>query len=239
MSILFLLSGLVSEIIGTMAGFGSSTIFLPLALFFFDLPTALALVAFFHLFGNISRAGFFRFGIDKSLLIRFGIPSVIFTIIGAILIGSISLTTLKAILGAFFILYAIVFIYKRNISFKPTTTNAVIGGGISGFIAGLIGTGGALRGMFLTAFNLPKEKYIATAAVLAIAVDITRIPLYLSQGFFKKEYFWYLPILFLVAVAGSFIGKRIVKYIPQDKFRIFVLVAILLVGIKFVFQFFL
>jgi hypothetical protein len=39
--------------IGTMAGFGSSTIFLPLALFFVDFKTAIVLVAIFHLFGNI------------------------------------------------------------------------------------------------------------------------------------------------------------------------------------------
>jgi uncharacterized membrane protein YfcA len=43
----------VAEIIGTIAGFGSSTIFLPLALFFVDFKTAIVLVAIFHLFGNI------------------------------------------------------------------------------------------------------------------------------------------------------------------------------------------
>lgn len=45
MVILFFLSAFVSEIIGTIAGFGSSTVFLPLALIFFDFKTALVLVA--------------------------------------------------------------------------------------------------------------------------------------------------------------------------------------------------
>ena len=58
--ILFFLSAFVAEIIGTMAGFGSSTIFLPLALFFVDFKTAIVLVAIFHLFGNIGRISFFR-----------------------------------------------------------------------------------------------------------------------------------------------------------------------------------
>lgn len=43
MDILFFLSAFVSEIIGTVAGFGSSTVFLPLALLFFDFKTALVL----------------------------------------------------------------------------------------------------------------------------------------------------------------------------------------------------
>lgn len=51
--ILLFLSAFVAEIIGTMAGFGSSTILLPLALFFVDFKIAIVLVAIFHLFGNI------------------------------------------------------------------------------------------------------------------------------------------------------------------------------------------
>jgi len=51
MTIFFFLTALFAEIVGTIAGFGSSTILLPLATFFFNFTTALALVAFFHLFG--------------------------------------------------------------------------------------------------------------------------------------------------------------------------------------------
>ena len=51
--LLFFLSAFVAAILGTMADFGSSTIFLPLALFFVDFKTAIVLVAIFHLFGNI------------------------------------------------------------------------------------------------------------------------------------------------------------------------------------------
>ena len=107
------------------------------------------------------------------------------------------------------------------------------GGSLSGFLAGLIGTGGALRGAFLTAFGLPKEKYIATAAAIALAVDITRIPVYVSQGFLDPALYWMLPVLFVIAMCGSFIGKRIVAHIPGAVFRRVVLAAILLIGLKF------
>jgi uncharacterized protein len=50
--ILFFISAFIAEIIGTIAGFGSSTIFLPLSLLFVDFKTAIILVAIFHLFGN-------------------------------------------------------------------------------------------------------------------------------------------------------------------------------------------
>ncbi|MBI2012221.1 sulfite exporter TauE/SafE family protein [Candidatus Daviesbacteria bacterium] len=234
MEILFFLAAFFSEVVGTIAGFGSSTIFLPLALLFFDFKKALILVALFHIFGNLGRIGFFRFGLDKNTLIKFGLPSVIFTLIGALLVSYIPQNFLKAILGVFLILYSLVALWQGNLSVKETITNSLVGGSLSGFLAGLIGTGGALRGAFLTAFGLPKEKYIATSAAIALAVDLTRIPIYLSQGFLKSNLYWYIPVLLIIALIGSFTGKQIVKIIPQKQFKKVVLVAILIIGIKFV-----
>lgn len=237
MEILFFASAFVSEIIGTIAGFGSSTVFLPLALLFFDFKTALILAALFHIFGNIGRIGFFRRGLDESTLLIFGVPSVILTFLGAFLVNYTPSDLLKGILGVFLAVYAILFLYKDDLKIKRSLFNSVFGGGLSGFLAGIIGTGGVLRGAFLTAFGLPKEKYIATAAAIALAVDVTRIPVYFAQGFLKSQNYWYIPFLFLIAMIGSFTGKQIVKRFPQDKFRKIVLFAILIIGIKFIYDF--
>jgi uncharacterized membrane protein YfcA len=70
--LVFFIVAFLSEVIGAIAGFGSSTIFLPLALFFVDFETALILVAISHLFGNLGRINFFRHGIDKRIIVTFG-----------------------------------------------------------------------------------------------------------------------------------------------------------------------
>ena len=145
---------------------------------------------------------------------------------------------LKGILGIFLVTYALYSLWKENFRIKASTATVIVGGGLSGFLAGLIGTGGALRGAFLTGFGLPKDKYIATAAAIALAVDLTRIPVYLSEGFLQRQYYWYLPVLFIIAIAGSFTGKQIVKCFPYTVFRKIVLIAILLVGAKFIFDLF-
>jgi uncharacterized membrane protein YfcA len=105
---------------------------------------------------------------------------------------------------------------------------------LSGFLAGLIGTGGALRAMFLNAFQLPKERYIATAAAIALAVDATRIPVYISGDFLDSNVYWLIPLIFFTAIAGSFVGKKIVDRIPQNLFRRIVLLAVFIVGVKFI-----
>ena len=232
--ILFFIVAFISEVIGAVAGFGSSTIFLPLALFFVDFQTALILVAISHLFGNLGRINFFRHGIDKKIIATFGIPSILFSFLGASIVGILSQDTLKVILGIFLIIISFLFLVRPSLR-VPTNRNIIItGGGISGLITGLVGTGGVLRATFLTGFNLEKTKYIATAAVIALGTDATRIPLYLSQGFLLQQYYYYIPISAATAIGGTYIGKKIVGKLDQTKFRKIILVAVIVVSINFI-----
>ena len=233
---LFFLFAFLAEVIGTAIGFGSSTIFLPIALFFVDFKTALLLVAFLHIFGNLGRLAFFRAGLNKKLLLLFGVPSVLLTILGALLVHYTPQLALKSALGVFLLLFAIISLVKPGAKFMPLQRNAILGGGLSGFLAGLIGTGGALRGAFLTAFSLKKGTYIATAAAIALAVDITRIPIYLGSGFLQPQFYSAIPLLFVIALAGSYTGRKIVDKIPQSLFRKIVLLAIAAVSVKFVYE---
>ena len=129
---------------------------------------------------------------------------------------------------------SILFLLRPALKFPTNTSTVITGGSISGLITGLLGTGGALRATFLTGFNLEKVKYIATAAVIALATDATRIPSYLSQGFLVEQYYYYIPILLATAIGGSFIGRKIVDKIDQQVFREIVLVSIILVSINFI-----
>jgi uncharacterized protein len=232
--ILFIIIGFFSEIIGTMAGFGSSTIYLPLASYIYEFQTALVLVAIFHFFGNISRMAFFRHGLEKNILLLFGIPSFVLSLIGATLVGYLSQTLLEFMLGLFLIVISATFLLNPRLAFPANSKFLVLGGAISGFITGLVGTGGALRASFLTGLKLEKERYIATAAVIALGTDATRIPSYISAGFLSEQYYYLIPILFAIAVAGSYVGRKIVTKIDQDKFKKMVLIGVILVSIKFI-----
>jgi hypothetical protein len=234
--IILIILGFFSEILGTMAGFGSSTIFLPLASYLVEFKTALVLVAIFHLFGNVSRITFFRHGLDWNVLLIFGTPSFILSLIGATLVGNLSQTFLKLILGIFLIVLSVLFLIKPQLAFRANRKSLVLGGGVSGFLVGLIGTGGALRAAFLTGLKMDKEKYIATSAVVALGTDATRIPYYISSGFLPEQYYYLIPFLFVSAFLGSYVGRKIVTRIDQEKFKKMVLIAIILVSVKFIFD---
>ncbi len=234
----FLLVAFLAELVGTIAGFGSSTILLPLALFFFPFQTSLAIVAIFHVFGNLARLNFFRKGFDKKLFVFFGLPSIAATILGALLVPIINQPVLKLLLGTFLILFALNSFFNPKFAIKKNNSNAIIGGISSGFLAGLIGTGGALRSAFLNWMNVKKVSYIATAAGIAVIVDLTRIPVYISQGFLPENLFPLIALLLPISIIGTFIGKKLVDKIPQEYFKKVVLIAISLAALKFIADYF-
>ena len=225
-------AGLVAEIVATLAGFGSSTLLMPVAVLVFDFPTALLLVGVFHIAGSASRAAFFRHGLDRRILLLFGLPSLALTLVGAALVRSTPEGTLKGLLGLFLIAYAAISLY-RGLRFRPTAPAMAVGGAVSGFLAGLIGTGGALRGAFQSAFQLPRDSYLANAALIALAVDLTRLPVYIGQGFSRSVPWTYYPLLVGIAWTGAFVGRKLITRIPQERFRIVVFALLLLVGLAF------
>ena len=230
-SYVFILLALVAEIIGTVGGFGSSVFFVPIGNFYFDFHSVLGLTAVFHLSSNLSKIFLFKQGIDKKLLMNIGIPSVIFVIVGGVLSKYMNGNLLEIFLAIFLIALSGLFLYKRNLVIKANRNNAVTGGILSGFSAGLLGTGGAIRGLTMAAFNLEKSVFIATSAFIDFFIDFTRTIVYYQNGYIHKEHLIYLPFLLVIGILGTYIGKRILNHIPQDKFKRISLFLILLIGI--------
>lgn len=226
-----MLLALVAEIVGTVGGFGSSVFFVPIGNFFFDFHFVLGLTALFHLFSNISKIVLFKKGLDKKLLLHIGLPSVLFVIIGGYLTKIVDSLYLEIILAVFLVALSLLFLIKKDLVIRPDRNNAVTGGILSGFSAGLLGTGGAIRGLTMAAFNLEKSVFIATSAFIDFFIDFTRTFVYFNNGYIHKEHLIYLPFLLVIGVSGTYLGKRILHYIEQDKFKTISLVLILLIGV--------
>lgn len=230
-SFLFLVLALIAEVVGTIGGFGSSVFFVPLANFFFDFQTVLGLTALFHVFSNISKITLFRKGLDKKLLFSIGIPSVVFVIIGGVLTKFFDNKILEIVLAVFLIAFSLLFLIKKELVVKPTSKSTFVGGSLSGFTAGLLGTGGAIRGITMAAFNLEKNVFIATSAAIDFAIDFTRTIVYFLNGYIKNDIIIYIPFLIVISWVGTYIGKYILQFIPQEKFKQIALGLVLFIGI--------
>jgi uncharacterized membrane protein YfcA len=223
---------LFAAFLGTTAGFGISSILLPVALMFFDFPTSLALVSIFHLSGNVGRITLFHQGIDRRMVATIGGASVVATLVGASLVSIVFQPVLRLLLGFALLGYMILSTVTTSVRLAASLRNRLVGGSIYGFSAGLIGTGGPIRGALLSAFQLAPETYISTSGAISFLVDLIRVPTYLLNGFLQPQYYIYVPFLFLVAITGAMLSRQLVTRTSSTRFRQLIRLAIGGVGLK-------
>jgi uncharacterized protein len=229
--ILFYFLTFLIEIIGTVGGFGSSVFFVPMANFFYDFHQVLGITSLLHVFSNLSKIYLFRKGIDYKIFLKIGVPSFIFVVLGAYFSKFVTNQYASLILGIFLFLFAGFLLIWSKFSFKPSTRNSIIGGGLAGWLAGWLGTGGAVRGLTLASFNINKNSFLATSALIDFVVDSSRFGMYTYQGYLTKEMLWKAPILLVISFVGSYIGKLLLNNISQIWFKKIALSLILIVGI--------
>ena len=223
--------------LGTVSGFGISTLMVPIMLFFLPYSETLLVVGVVHWFGDVSKLFIFKKGLNWKILLAFGIPGIIAAYIGAALTFQISTIILSRVTGIFLIAYVIFITLRPKFKIKPNTTTAIFGGGFSGLLGGLTGVGGgAIRAVVLVAFNLQKEIYVFTTGIVGATVDASRIAGYFVGGTKINDTLLIgLPFFVLMSFLGVKIGKILVDKIPQEKFRFVVAFFLLTIGVKFTF----
>ncbi len=228
---LFFVLLLVAEVLGTVGGFGSSMLVMPLAGWFMPFDQALGLTALFHVFSNGAKMLLFRVGVSWRLLLWLGLPAVLAVVLGARLTVFMDERVLSIVLGALLVVMGVGLLWKSEWRLGATNGNALAGGVLSGFIAGIAGTGGAVRGITLAAFDLEKMAFVGTSAWIDMGVDLSRSAVYASQGFMTALVLTYLPIMVVASFSGSWLGRWLLQRTPQERFRKIVLGLVVLMGL--------
>lgn len=229
-AVIFFFLLLIAEVLGTIGGFGSSMLVMPLAGWFLPFDQALGLTALFHVFSNAAKIILFRDGVSRWMLLWLGVPAVIGVIVGARLTVFLDERLLSIVLGGLLVIMGALLLIRSEWKLRPVKSNAVLGGAISGIIAGLAGTGGAVRGVTLAAFGLTKNAFVSTSAWIDMGVDLSRSVVYASQGFMTAGVLAYLPAMAIVSFGGSYLGKLALARIEQDTFRRIVLGLVVVMG---------
>jgi uncharacterized membrane protein YfcA len=231
--LLTLILVIAASAIGTVTGFGLSTVMIPVMVLFYPMPETLLFVGAVHWFNDLWKLLLFREGIRWKLTLSFGLPGIVATVIGAHLLFTIPGTALQRVLGVFLIGYVVFLFAKSAFKVGQSTLAAVTGGALSGFFAGVFGMGGAIRALFLSAFDLPKAVYLATAGAIAIAIDTPRLATYIGQGTRLDSLLFWGMILFVPAsFLGARFGKGLLERIPQEHFRRIVAALLFIVGLR-------
>ncbi len=126
-----------------------------------------------------------------------------------------------------------IIVYRDIIGKKELMTNSkwfTNSLGLSGGFATMIGNAaGPIFNLYLMGMKLPKNVFIGTGAYFYLILNTIKLPIHVFywHSISLKSLqlnFVLLPIL----IIGAFAGKKIVKYIPEKAYRIFVIAVIAL-----------
>ncbi len=246
------LSAFLASALTLLSGFGLGTLLMPVMALFLPVEVAVSVTAVVHLANNLFKLGLVGWQADRRVVLRFGVPAVLAAFAGAMTLGwlshlpplleyqiaghALAVMPVKLTVGLLILGFVIMELSPAVAAMRFDSRLLPVGGCVSGFFGGLSGNQGAFRSMFLLKAGLSKEQFIATGVVLAVIVDLARMPVY-GVEFFKagRQVDTMLVVTAcLAAFAGSFLGSRLLKKLTICFLQIIVAVLLIVLALGFI-----
>jgi uncharacterized protein len=246
--IVICLVALIGSGLTLFSGFGLGTLLTPVFALFFSIEIAVAMTAVVHFLNNLFKLTLVGRAADWSIVGRFGVPSVLAAILGALtlkMLGNTAILTtysafghvfevslLKLIIGLLLIIFAFWEIIPALSQMSFDKKYLPFGGFLSGFFGGLAGLQGALRSAFLMRVGLSKESFIATGVVIACLIDLSRLGVYAEKWMTNNEVLnWQLiAAATFSAFIGAYFGAKMMKKVTIESVQRLVAVLLVLFG---------
>jgi uncharacterized membrane protein YfcA len=218
--------------VASIAGFGVGSLLTPLLTVPYGAKVAVALVALPHAIATGIRLWRLRDSISGPVLRGFGFTSAAGGLVGAYVFTQAGGELLARVLGVLLVLVgsAELIGVAQRLRFRGAT--AWIAGAVSGIFGGMVGNQGGIRSAGLLAFDLSPREFVATAAAIALIVDVVRTPLYVWETGSEMLAAWRIVVIATLGVtAGTFAGSYILLRLSAAVFRRVIGVVLLALGL--------
>lgn len=212
------------------------------------MEVAVSVTALVHLANNLFKLALMGRQADRGVVLRFGVPAVLAAFAGALTLGwlaglpplweyqmasrELAVMPVKLAVGLLILGFVVMELLPAAAAWRFVARLLPVGGLVSGFFGGLSGNQGAFRTMFLLKAGLSKEQFIATGVVLAVIVDLARLPVngteFFNSG--QKVDTVLLAVACFAAFAGSFLASRLLKKLTVRFLQFFIGALLILVA---------
>jgi uncharacterized membrane protein YfcA len=218
--VLLLVGAFCAAVISGSAGFGGALLLLPLLTRTVGVSSAVPLLTVAQFAGNVSRVSFGFGQIRWRPVLLFLAPALPAAALGAWWFAVLPKGVMVRALG----LAILVFVALKllGLTLKPSARLIVVGGGVVGFLSGLVGSAGLLGAAIFLALNLPPVAYVASEATTAVAMHLVKWVVYESALDLGVGFWPLAACLSIAMVAGSWVGKRVIERLPVERFRLLV-----------------
>jgi len=232
-----LVAALLAGGIAAISGFGIGSLLTPLFAVHLGTKLAVAVVSVPHVVGTAVRFTKVWRHIDRSVLLQFGILSAIGGLIGALLNSRANSPALTIVFGFLLLSAGVSSLTGLFERLHLGRIASWVAGLLSGLFGGLVGNQGGIRSAALLAFDIPKEKFVATATAIALIVDGVRMPFYFVTQHRQMLDSWLVMLVAIVGVvAGTIWGVPLLHRIPEPIFRRGVAILVIILGVYMLVQ---
>jgi uncharacterized membrane protein YfcA len=218
--------------VAAIVGFGIGSIFTPLLSLWIDARVAVAAISIPHLIGTAVRFYLLEGRVDRRVLWSFGVASAIGGISGALLNTVFSSPALLQLLAVLLLFVGVGELtgFSRRIVFRGAL--AWVAGALSGLLGGIVGNQGGLRSAALLGFQMDRNTFVATVTAIGLMVDAARMPVYfVAYAGELRQLVMPIAVATIATIAGTVIGGRLLRRIPESWFRRIVAVVLLVLGV--------
>jgi hypothetical protein len=219
----------------TVIGFAGSLMALPILLLAMELPDAIAYISIFYFFSSVFLMTKEWKNIDREVILKLAITSVIGVIIGILVLTFSKPIILKRGLGIFVLLYVTYVLWGKK-KIKLNKTGFVSFGVMAGFFSGVFSTGGPLYVVCVQNSGNDIKTFRATMIGIMGLVTLTRVPALAISGILNFSHIKMTLLVFPVFLFAQFLGKRTFKKMNENLFKKLLMALLSISGIILVSQ---
>ena len=207
---ILLLAGLVAGLLSGAVGFGGGMVLLPVVTSLYGIEVAVPICTIAQLGSNLSKVVMGWKDIQWKQVGFFLLTAAPLTALGAIGFGLVDKQLMSRVLCVFLIVFAVMkMLGKMRLPHRPATM--LIGGGITGFINGMLGLSGPLSSAVFLTLDLAPVAYIASEATAASIMHIIKIIVYNKLDLVNREILLNGALIAVTMIVGNFVAMRTIR----------------------------
>jgi uncharacterized membrane protein YfcA len=230
---LYVVIAFVGFLISTLFGVGGALVLTPALMVVMPAAEAVSLTAPVLLFNNLFKSTAFRGHVSWRAAGVTLLTAAPFAAVGAALVDAVDGDAIKlGVVAIIFLALGSEHLLRRQWRFS---LSGLAGAGVViGFISGICSAAGPPTAVAYKGHGLLKERFVGTIAVLAVGMQLTKIPTYVAGGTLRAEHATLAAALVGSAFAAVVVGRRLHRHIDAARFRLALDLFLVVIAISLV-----
>ncbi len=219
--------------IAGVAGFGGGVVALPVLVWVFGVREAIPILSISQVLSTVSRVGLHRDALNWPVIRYFALGALPFSVLGSLFFITIDTTVLVRILGVMMLLFVVYTRMPIGRNFKMKLWGFIPLGAGTGFGSAFLGIPGPFAAVFYLAYGLTASAYIGTSSLGMAMIQVPKLIIFGAGDLLTLRVLLLGIGLGAIAAASAYLGRIILRRVPEKVFPRIITVMLLVSGVVF------